>query len=339
MREKIHLDISAWTIIKVVLVLIAFYLLYLMADILALFFVVFILASSFYPTVSKWEKKIGKPLSVVALLLILFAIISLFIYAVFPPLIYQTRQLIINLPELIERFRFFKEYIPYIERAITNLYQNLGDVTGIIVRFTTGLFGGLFTVLIALVLTVYLLLDTHKIVQGLIIYAPADKRDDIIFIIKKMALKVGDWFRGQLWLSFIMGILSLVGLLIIGVPYALTLAFIAAVLEFVPTIGPLIAGVIAALVALSVDPIKAIFVIIYYIVIQQLEAAVIVPKLFQKIIGLSPIIIIATFLIGAKLYGLVGALLAVPFVALVFVLITELPTLRKVLKSNNEQRQ
>jgi predicted PurR-regulated permease PerM len=104
-------------------------------------------------------------------------------------------------------------------------------------------------------------------------------------------------------------------LLIIGVPYALTIAVISGILELVPIVGPVASGAIAAILALTVSPVKAIIIIAFYILVQQLENSILVPKIMQRAVGLSPVIIITAVLIGGKLLGIAGALLAVPIAA------------------------
>jgi len=105
-------------------------------------------------------------------------------------------------------------------------------------------------------------------------------------------------------------------------------------MEFVPVIGPIITGAIAALVALSISPIGALFVIVLFIVVQQLENTILVPKIMQKALGLSPIVIILALLIGAKILGLIGALLAVPLSALISVVVQEWPAIRQSFQQN-----
>jgi predicted PurR-regulated permease PerM len=130
---------------------------------------------------------------------------------------------------------------------------------------------------------------------------------------------------------------DLIGLIIIGVPYALTLALISGLLDLIPTIGPIIAGVIAALVALSVSPIQAVFVIVMYIIVQQIENTLLVPNIMKKAVGLSPVVILMAVLVGAKLLGLIGALLAVPLAAVLSVLVMEWPLIKQAFRKSHEE--
>jgi predicted PurR-regulated permease PerM len=183
-------------------------------------------------------------------------------------------------------------------------------------------------------MTIDLLLDKNGIHLFIKSTISPDQQEPVLSLMKKISEKVGRWFRGQMILGGIIGVLELIGLLIIGAPYALTLAIISAVMEIVPTIGPLIAGTIAVLVTLSVSPLKALLVFILYLVIQQAENSFIVPKVMQKAVGLSPVIIILAILTGAKLLGIVGAILAVPIAASLSVIVQEWPTVKETFKKN-----
>jgi len=125
-----------------------------------------------------------------------------------------------------------------------------------------------------------------------------------------------------------------IGLTIIGIPYALVLAIIAGILEIVPTVGPIIAGAIAALVALTISPLAALLVIILFLAVQMLENTFIVPKVMQKAIGVSPVVIILAIIAGAKLLGVVGAIISIPIAASISVLIMEWPTISKIFAKN-----
>lgn len=334
MHERVQLEISTWAILKVLLVLAAFYFLYLIRDIIVLFFIVLILAATFRPVVNRWERKIKRLPAVLALILIALAVLTFVVYILVPPLINQLQDFIKNLPEIMTRYSFLSSYRPLINNSLKSLTSNMSGLTGNFVNITASVFGGIFSFITALVMTIYLLLDRDGLKNFVISIIPADSQVPIINLAKKMSVKVGDWFRGQLILSSIIGLIYLIGLLIIGVPYALAIAVLAGIMEFVPVIGPIITGVIAALVALSISPIRALFVIVLFIVVQQLENTILVPKIMQKALGLSPIVIILALLIGAKILGLIGALLAVPLSALVSVVIQEWPAIRQSFRQN-----
>ncbi len=135
---------------------------------------------------------------------------------------------------------------------------------------------------------------------------------------------MGAWVRGELILMFVVGLMTYIGLSLLRVEYALPLAIIAGLLEAVPVVGPIISSVPAILVALVTNPISAIGVVLLYIVIQQLENNILVPEIMEAAVGVSPLLVILALLIGASLFGIAGAILAVPTVAIAQVIVSDM---------------
>lgn len=333
-KNKVEIEIRTWTIIKILLVPIAVYLLYVIKDIIALLFVVLILYAIFSPVVGAWAKKIRRIPAVIALLLIMVAALSAVIYLILPPIINESSLFAANFPKYLDKISYLRAYVPDIKSSLDALTKGIGGISSGFLSLTASIFGGIITFVTAVVLFIYLLLDDNAPKKLILYLSPESQKSKIIEIIKKVGYKLGAWFRGQMLLGVIIGVVDLIALSIVGVPYALILAIISGLLEIVPIIGPIISGTLAALVALTVSPLMALIVIIIYILVQQLEGAIIVPNVMKKAVGLSPIIIIISILIGAKLFGIVGALFAVPISAALSVVISEWPTIRKTLKAD-----
>jgi predicted PurR-regulated permease PerM len=121
-------------------------------------------------------------------------------------------------------------------------------------------------------------------------------------------------------LCLAIGSISWLALTVLGVPFALPLAMIAGILEAIPTLGPILAAIPAAIVALTISPQMALVVVFTYWLIQMLENQLLVPKIMQRAVGLNPVIVIIGVTIGANLMGAVGALLAIPFISLIIVI-------------------
>lgn len=335
MSQIFKLDVPFWTIVKIILVGIMFYLLFLVKDIIALFFIVLILTASFRPIINKWSKKIGRIPAVSILIILAVAILATVISLVIPPVISQSKQLIESIPDLITKYQIIREHLPNLQESLNTLSKNIGSITGGFVSVTAGIFGGIVAFFAAIVMTVYMLLSKDSISLVIKSVVAPDQHESVLALARKISRKVGDWFRGQMLLGLIIGVLDYIGLMIIGAPYALTLALLSGVLEIIPTIGPLISGTIAVLVTLGSSPIKALFVALLYIIVQQLENSLIVPKVMQKAVGLSPVVIILAILTGAKLMGVVGAVIAVPIAASISVIIREWPTVRETFNKND----
>jgi predicted PurR-regulated permease PerM len=174
-----------------------------------------------------------------------------------------------------------------------------------------------FTVIIILVMTLYWTLDGPRIMKALLLLIPQERRESIGELISAMESKIGLYLAGQGVLCLVIGIMALVAYLLIGLPNALVLALIAGVLEAVPMIGPLLGAIPAALVALSIAPGKLIWVIVATVVIQQLENTLLVPRIMKKAVGVNPFVTLLALFAFSTLFGLAGALMAIPIAAMI----------------------
>ena len=163
--EKTRIEISSWTIIKIFLIAIAFYLFFLVRDVVAMFFIVLILTATFSPTVKSWQKYLGRYLSIVALFLIFLVVVAGIIYAIIPPLVTQITQLANNVPDYINTINLqsVKNYVPDIRSSLESISSNLGSLTSNIFSFTSSVFYGIFATLMVLVLTFYMLAEENNI--------------------------------------------------------------------------------------------------------------------------------------------------------------------------------
>lgn len=329
MQERIKIDIPISTMVKVALTLLAFWVAYLIRDVILLLFVVGILVAAFRPVVKSWGKRIGKVPAVLILVLILFGFIVGFVSLIVPPLAEQIKQLANNIPDLIAKATALRDHFPAIQQALDSLSNNVGNLTGSFISITFGFFGGLVAFVTAIILTIYLLLDDN-IFNSFAELVPLNKRDEVKNVVEKITQKIGNWLRGQLTLGLIIGIVVYIGLSLLGIKYALTLAVLSGVLEFVPIFGPIISGTLAAILGLSQSLWIALAVVVLYLLISQLENSFLVPKIMQKAIGLPPVIIIIAILIGGKLFGIFGGLLAVPVSGIIYVIVQDWTTIKSI---------
>jgi predicted PurR-regulated permease PerM len=302
--------------------LVSIFFIFLIREIVAILFVAVILASAFDPWVDWLHKyKIPRSLSILMIYVILIGILSLIVVLMIPPITEQIGQLAKNLPIYYNKAAFEVAKIfdggeyPNLPDTLTSLSSNLSETTKGVFSTITGIFGGLFSFLTVLVIVFYITVEEAELKKNIYYLISVDKRKYVSDLIERMQYKMGMWLRGQLALMLFVGILTYIGLTILGVKYALLLAIIAGILEIVPFIGPWLSAVPAILIGFSDSPFKVILIATLYLIVQQLENNIIVPKVMQKAVGLNPIIVITAVLIGAKLGGIVGALLAVPVAA------------------------
>lgn len=333
-KKQIFINLSSLTIIKIILIFIVFYFLYLIRDILAVLFVALILSSALDPWVDWMQKrKIPRGVGIIIIYLAMFIVISSVIILIIPPIAEQVNDLVNNLPGFLDKIitgaSAIKDYSSQ-HGILDNIKNNLGTVnsnlqnaaTGVFSTLT-GIFGGIVSFFLVLVITFYMVVEENAIKKIVWSIVPSQHQIYTMQLINRMQQKIGLWLRGQIILSFIIFILTYIGLLILDVKYALVLALIAGLTEFIPYLGPMIASIPAIFLAFSQRPSLAIFVGILYYVIQLTENNIIVPKLMQKVVGLNPIISIAVLLIGFNIAGVVGAILSIPVATAVSVFIKD----------------
>ncbi|MEI8061497.1 MAG: AI-2E family transporter [Candidatus Berkelbacteria bacterium] len=332
MPEKVKFEISSWTVVKILLVIVAAAMIYIVRDVVALLFIVLVLVATFSPIIKSWQKYLSRIPAIIALFTLLIAVAAGVVYIIFPPLVNEFAQLAISVPSYISETNFdsLRQYAPEIRNGLQSLSSNIGSITTNVYSFTAGVFGAVFSLLMIIVLTFYMLVEESDIKKQVSAFFSEQDREKGIGVINKIAAKVGSWFRGQMLLGLVIFVIDYVGLLIFGVPYALILALLAGLLEIIPTVGPFISGTIAVLFALTISPWKALFVAIFYMAVQLLENNFLVPKIMQKAIGISPVVIIISVIVGAKLLGVIGAILSIPIAASISVIIIEWPTISKM---------
>ncbi|MCL5438926.1 MAG: AI-2E family transporter [Patescibacteria group bacterium] len=299
-------------------------------NILVDLFIAYIIAVSIFPLSALIRKlKIPKAISVVLAYLIFLALLFLFIVPLIPFLVSQIQLFFSNLPDYLNKtvdFFGLKLDLSQVGTFISPDMNSFGNIGKNVIDVTGTVFGSIFSMITVIVVSFYLLLDYEKIQENIAKLFSEHSQKRVASIISQIDQKLGAWMRGQILLSLSIGILTYIALIILKIEYALPLAMLAGLLEIIPTIGPIISAIPAVLLALTISPNLAIFVIIAYLVIHQLENNVLVPRIMHQVVGLNPIIIIIGVVIGTKLMGILGALLSVPFLSVLFIIFSELKT-------------
>lgn len=290
-----------------------------LSAILLVFFIAFLITVVLHPLVN-WlhERHIPIWLSVLLPLLGLLILIALVGYFVVPNLVSESRQFATHLPDYISSLRaqFGFNFHLNTNSLRQTLQSHYGSLSSALITVTTKVVTLVVGVITVIVVTLYWLGSYDRIRATLITYFPKNtqkRADDIWTRVEK---KLVSWFQAQLLLSVAVGVLVWIGALIVGLPFAGVLGLISGVLEIIPTLGPIAAAMPGILLGFTISPKTAVASLVMYIVVQQLENHLLAPFLLGRTVRLHPVIIILSLLIGAELYGIIGALLAVP-VALV----------------------
>ncbi len=307
--KPVRVEISYKTIVFTVIFLISLLVIWELRAILLTFFVCFIFMEALNPTITKLEKfKIPRALAILLIYTILIAIISFAIAGIVPVIAEQSTGLIKTLPQTISNIKLFG----YTAADFNNQFKILETIPSEIAQLTFSLFSNIFSALIVLVITFYLLMERKNIHHYSLPFFGKTGNDKFIEVIQNLETRLGSWIIAELILMTVVGLLCYFGFLIIGLPYAAPLAVIAGILEIIPNIGPTASAAIAVLVGLSVSPITAILALVVGIIVQQLENNLIVPKVMRETVGLNPLVTILVITSGARLAGIIGAILAIP---------------------------
>jgi predicted PurR-regulated permease PerM len=323
-----------YTIWMTVLAVIVVWCAFVVRDVLLLVYVSVVLAIGFSPIVRIIErqkvlpvaKRLPRWLAILILYLAILGSLALVIVLVFPPLVHQAAALWDKLPDMFERVQEFllrkgwlKEHLTMRE-AVERAPGSSGDAVGSVARGIANVAGGLFGVVTALILTFYMLVDSWSLRQSALRLFPRQHRARVDAASREVMEKVSAWLAGQLLLAGTIGATSAIGLWALGIPFFYVLALISAVGEMIPIIGPILSAIPAIAVASTLGPQKVLFVIIFFVLQQQLENHILVPKIMSRQVGVSAVTVIVSLLIGGALLGMVGAILAVPTAAILQVI-------------------
>lgn len=322
--ERTIIEISPKTMLWVLLIGVLAALLFMVREIVGVLIFAIIISSALEPLLGYFEKKkIPRLLSLIGVYILFFVFFAALIYIVLPLMLDQLKNFGDNYPTYFGKIEEAAGNITFIPGLSTNLHDLLNQLTGQIPSFTSlisyasSIFGGVVSFLVVLVVSFYLSLSRGALDGFLSSVMPPQFEAYIHGLWIRAQKKMGRWLQAQLLLSIFMFVVVGIGLWILGVKYAFLIAIIAGILEIVPFVGPIVAAGLAILLALSQSAILGVWVLIFFIAIQQLENHVLVPLLIKKLVGLNPVAIILAILVGAKLGGVLGMLLAVPLAAVV----------------------
>jgi len=325
-----RIDITAGTIWRVVLILVVVGFVYLIKDFLLLLFGAIIFSAAIEPVANWLEKfRVPRALSTGAVFILVGGLVALVVTLMIPPFTEQSQQLIEALPHIVERLERQLDVLPEgtKDQVVSSIRGNalsfgdrLGNVGLSVVYQTRSVISNVLSLFFFLVIAFYLTVE-RRALNNLAKMTVSKKH--LAYVesrIDQMKKRIGLWLIGQMSLAVIMGVLSGVGLWMLGVKYALVLGIIAGILELVPVLGPIISGTLATVLTLTQSAGLGLAVLIFYVVIQQLEGSLLIPHVMRRATGLHPLVIIIAVLLGARLVGIVGVILAVPTATIVVML-------------------
>jgi predicted PurR-regulated permease PerM len=230
-------------------------------------------------------------------------------------------------------FQRFSDQLDELRKQLGGVFQNLFSASGQIAVSAAGLVAALATVL---TLTFFLLLGSERYVNaGVGLFAEAHQ-PLVRRLLSQSAGAISGYITGNLAISVICGVTTFIVLLILGMPYAAPLALLVAVLDLVPLVGATLGGALLVIVGLFVEPWKAVVLLVFVLIYQQVESNFLQPIVYSKAVQLNGLVILIALLVGGQLLGIAGALLAIPVVEIIRIVVTELLAYRRTPKEANE---
>ena len=318
-----NLIISVKTILIFLLMVLGAYIIYRLGSVIAILLVCTILVISmehpikFLMSKTLLNNPMPRGVAVIITYLILISALVLIVTLGLPPVINQSQKLLTGFSLIAEDIKIGTKT----EISVANLIPQLSNISGNVFNITRSVVSNLATLFSILIISIYMSLDWINIKKRFLSLFTGKLKKEVAEALEEIETSLGNWVKGELVLMTIVGTISYAGLLLLQVQYPLALGIISGILEAVPIIGPVISAVIAGIIAFSESPIKGLAVVALFILIQQLENNLIVPKVMQKVSGFSPIIILLALLIGSNLFGILGAILAIPFTMISAVII------------------
>jgi len=344
MEDQPTTQLDQWTFRRVVTATLAlvgvglgFWLLYRFYQVLFILFVAIILGTVIRPIVL-WlnGRGLSKVTGIVIVYIVLFILLAGFLLLLFPLVFEQGSAIIAEIPDYYEEIRIWVENSP--NQMIKSINQYLPDDipgTGIVIQtdqemlesaevalsYISLIFKIFFIGLVTLLLTFHWALDGPRTIQSLLFWIPKNHRENISEIITAIESKIFYFIAGQGALCLVVGTMALVGYMAIGLPNAFVLALIAGAFEAVPMVGPTLGAIPAGVIALSVSPSLLIWVIIVTVIIQIAENNFLVPRIMKKAVGVNPFVSLLAIFAFSTLFGLAGALMAIPMAAIIQLLL------------------
>jgi predicted PurR-regulated permease PerM len=330
------------TVLIVVAVAVSAYLIYLLRKPLTWIFIAGFLSIALAGPVNFLQRRVPRGLAIALVYLGLILVPVLVIAVIVPPIVTQANNLATNLPQYaqdlsnfvtrnhtLHRLQTDYNITGKLEQQAAKLPAKLGDAAGVLSSIGLGLVNSIFTAVTILILSVFLMGAGPRWLEAWAARHEAEHGDWWRRLFARIGNAVGNYVAGALLQATVAGISSWIVLMILGVPFALPLAVIIFLLDLVPLVGATLGAVLVGIVTAFNDfPVDTVIWVIWAIVYQQVENNVIQPRIQARAVQLEPLIVLISVLFGSTLFGVLGALLAIPVAAAIQITIREYVALR-----------
>jgi len=286
-------------------------------------------------------RKIPISLSILSVYFIFLLLLAAGCIFFIPELVTNIRELMDTLPELVSSYeRIFNNLLSAVKTSgwsddvKTVIFKEIENVTAFVQESLVGVLENgldiivdmvriIFDLTVAMVISYYVIKDAGKFRDYTLSILPTRWRSRLVSIGKEINQIMEGFIQGQLLTAFIVGILETMGLMLVKVKYPLALGMVGGLANIIPYFGPYIGAIPALAVALTISPMKALWTVVVFVVVQQVDNSFISPKMIEGKLGLHPVATIFAVLVGGEFFGILGMLLAVPVMAIIRVLINK----------------
>jgi len=324
MNEEKVLDISWGTILKIAIAFLGFYILYLIKDILIWTIFALIISVLFDPVIDFLQRRRIPRLGATILTYIAFlGIFGFSIYLIAPAFVSEIQQFTQLFPQYFEKlapplkglgleaFESFEVFTKKVQDWLVGASSNIFSALFLF-------FGGIFSTISIFTLAIFLSLEERGVERLIELISPRNYEAYILNLWKRCQRKVAGWFGARVLSSILVGLATFLACYIFNIKYALSFGFLAGILDIIPIIGPAIAGVVIVVFSALDSWLKALFISITIILIQQIEGNILTPVLTKKFVGLPPTLVLIALMIGVKLGGVLGAVLSIPLTGIIY---------------------
>ncbi|HEY9614075.1 AI-2E family transporter [Allocoleopsis sp.] len=283
-------------------------------------------------TTLRWLQKIFRVRWVAVMIMVgLLGGFGLFVgLVVIPSFVEEAQNLSSALPKYLHSLINLSRQLHNSVSFVPDLSQGLEQLTDILKRLVSSLpvllrntFDLSLQAVATLILAIYMVYDPDALVDGILRLTPQRQHKRLKRLLESTKVRLRGWIFGTGLAMLIVGVGAVIGLLILRIPLAVPLGIVAGILEIIPYVGPIVGAVLPALIALTIQPTKALLVLIYFLILNQVEVHLIQPIVMAQRVKLHPVMVILAFLTMGKLLGLIGILLAVPIAAVLVTVVDE----------------
>jgi predicted PurR-regulated permease PerM len=324
LKQQKILEVSWVTILRVITALAILYFLFLVKDLLVWFLFALIISVLFNPAINFFQRKhIPRTIAVIIVYLGIFLFLGVFLWRLAPILLFELKEFSLRLPQ------YFEEASPYLKGLKIAAFENFQNFSqtleNLLFRSSANIFtalgaffGGVFGAVTIFAIAFFLSLEEKGVERSIFLIAPENYKKKALEVWQNTQKKITWWFGIRVLGVIFVGVSTAIICYVLNVRYAVFFGILAGISDFIVTFGPLITGaIIAIIIALSSIP-KALLFVLLFTIIQQIEGHVLLPVLTKRFLRLPPALVLMAILIGAKLWGILGAILAIPLMGMLF---------------------